>query len=206
MAGGYNRAMPPKTPPPLPEEFLAAEFEYIANSAFQANEDRSKAASFFLVAVGSLVAAIFGINLPDTFGTVKPVVYFLLSGLFMLLTALGVLTLLQLVRLRLAWYAAAQAMNQMKDFFIAQDARLREAFPWRTDTLPPVTKKNSIAFLIAQEVAIISSLTAGAAAYFLQQGLGCGSWNWIITGCVGAATGIIEMIIYKRLLNQKRKP
>jgi hypothetical protein len=192
---------PPKTPPPLPEEFLAAEFSYIANSAFQANEDRSKAASFFLVSVGSLAAAIIGINLPEMFGTAKPVVYFLLAGLFALLTILGVLTLLQLVRLRLAWYAAAQAMNQMKDFFIAQDARLKAAFPWRSDTLKPVFKKDSIAFLIAVEVAIISALTTGAAVYFLQQGLGgCNPWDWIITGCAGATVGIVEMIAYKRLL------
>jgi hypothetical protein len=43
-----------------PDEILIAEFNYIANSAFQANEDRSRAMSFYFVSVGSLMAEILG--------------------------------------------------------------------------------------------------------------------------------------------------
>ena len=40
------------------DEILKAEYEYIAATVFQANEDRSRVASFYFVSVGSLVAAI----------------------------------------------------------------------------------------------------------------------------------------------------
>ena len=43
-----------------PENLFAAEYEYISNTVFQANEDRSRIASFYFVSVGSIVAAILG--------------------------------------------------------------------------------------------------------------------------------------------------
>ena len=48
---------------PLPVEFdelLASEFDYIAQTAAQATEDRARVSSFYLIAVGSLIAAMFG--------------------------------------------------------------------------------------------------------------------------------------------------
>jgi hypothetical protein len=51
--------MPPK-PKLNSDEILKAEYTYIANTVFQANEDRSRVASFYFVTVGSLVAAILG--------------------------------------------------------------------------------------------------------------------------------------------------
>ena len=43
-----------------PNTILQAEFEYIATTATQSNEDRAKVTSFYFVTVGSLLAAIFG--------------------------------------------------------------------------------------------------------------------------------------------------
>ena len=40
------------------DEMLQQEFKYIAQTAFQANEDRSRVTSFYFVSVGSFVAAI----------------------------------------------------------------------------------------------------------------------------------------------------
>ncbi|NJN79705.1 MAG: hypothetical protein HC797_04085, partial [Anaerolineales bacterium] len=101
------------------DEILTKEFEYIANSAFQANEDRSKAASFFLVSVGSLIITIFGSQEISNSAQTPSEFYFVLSGFFILITSLGWLTLAQLIRLRLAWYEAAKAMNQIKDYYIS---------------------------------------------------------------------------------------
>ena len=56
-------APPIKPPTMLPvelDELLAAEYDYIAQTANQANEDRARVSSFYLIAVGSLVAALFG--------------------------------------------------------------------------------------------------------------------------------------------------
>ncbi|MFZ5855861.1 MAG: hypothetical protein ACOYZ6_03445 [Chloroflexota bacterium] len=200
--------MPAKTPTPLPEEFLAAEFEYIANSAFQANEDRSKAASFFLVSVGSLVAAIFGAQLLNGTPQQLVIAYRSLAGLFLILTILGALTVAQLARLRLAWLEAARAMNQMKDFVAKhhQELKLEEAFRWRTSTLPNEFKADSISFYSAMEVALLSALTFGSFVYFSMLSINLSDWIWPIAIGAGAVAFFILFFLYKHLLTQKRKP
>ncbi len=53
-------------PAPLkldPARLLEKEFEYIAQTAFQANEDRARLVSLYLVTVASLLGAILGVRL-----------------------------------------------------------------------------------------------------------------------------------------------
>lgn len=197
--------MPPKNPPPLPEEFLAAEFEYIANSAFQANEDRSKAASFFLVSVGSLVAAIFGVQLNGSPAQLL-IAYRSLAGLFLVVTLLGWLTMLQLSRLRLAWYDAADAMNKMKEFYIARNNDLADAFLWKAGSLPKKFKINSISFFITVEVALMSALTFGAFVYFSMMSGNYIIGLWPISLSVAALAFIAQLLFYRGTLQEKRKP
>ncbi|HEU0297738.1 MAG TPA: hypothetical protein VFR47_33660, partial [Anaerolineales bacterium] len=95
------------------EEILTAEFEYIAQTASQANDDRSSVVSFFIIAVGTPLAAFFSTdraNVPD------PTANVLFTGLFLILAVLGTATILQLARLRGAWYESMLAMNHMKEF------------------------------------------------------------------------------------------
>jgi MFS family permease len=202
--GYYNHAMPDK-PPPLPEEFLAAEFEYIANSAFQANEDRSKAASFFLVSVGSLVAAIFGAQLLQGTPNQLLIVYRSIAGIFFVLTLLGALTVAQLARLRLAWYGAAEAMNKMKDFYMARNKNLADAFLWKTGSLPPQFKMDSISFYITLEVALLSALTFGAFVYFSILSVNLLGGIWPISIGAGLVAFVALLFLYKRMLTKKRK-
>ena len=194
--------MPEKNPPTLPEEFLAAEFEYIANSAFQANEERSKAASFFLVSVGSLVAAIFGAQRLSGAAESLLIVYRSLAGLFLVLTILGTLTVLQLARLRAAWHESALAMNQLKEFMAEQyqDIKLREAFRWRKETLPGKYKKDSISYYTTLEVALLCALTLGAAVYFFLLSIEFTFGLWLFSLGAGALAFLAQLIFYKRLL------
>ncbi|HEY2982139.1 MAG TPA: hypothetical protein VGJ22_13225 [Anaerolineales bacterium] len=189
------------------EDILFAEFEYAARTASQANEDRVRVASFYLIAVGSLVAALFSTQFfgPDFR---VPQLSLLFSGLFFVLTLLGSSTVLQLARLRAAWYESALAMNQIKDYALKKDRKLAEAFRWRTDSLPPLYKPSSISFLQALEVALLSSLTFGAAAYFLQAGLGYTRCIWALTPLLGLLSFLAQLAIYKRSLfgaNKKGK-
>ena len=109
------------------DELLASEYEYITHTANQANEDRARVSSFYLIAVGSLVAALFGTQLFEAEKYTQPV-KFMFSGLFVLLTLLGTSTIMQLARLRGAWYEAMLAMNQIKDFAMNQNPELTAAF------------------------------------------------------------------------------
>lgn len=186
-----------------PDDILSAEFEYIANSAFQANEDRSKAASFFLVSVGALVATIFGAGQD----VLSAQTYLVLAGLFFVLTLLGGLTISQLARLRAAWHEAARAMNQIKDYYNAElkGNDLHKAFRWRTETLPMPYKRDSISFTTALEVALLSGLTFGTSAYFLQLSLGSTNPVWWITLGAGGVAFFLELFFYKSILTKARQ-
>jgi hypothetical protein len=47
-----------ETPDLSPGEMLQSEFTYIAQTAFQANEDRARVTTLYLVNLGGLVAAL----------------------------------------------------------------------------------------------------------------------------------------------------
>lgn len=194
--------MPANKPIPIDlDELLAAEFDYIAQTALQANEDRARVASFYLIAVGSLVATMFGTQFfqPNFF---TPTVNLMISGLFILLTLLGTSTIMQLARLRGAWYESARAMNQLKDYMIAENGSLDNAFRWKTSTLPEKYKTSSVSYYQAVEVALISGLMLGAAVFFIQQAfLPTVLWHWIIAVLMGALTIYLQLRLYKRIVN-----
>lgn len=183
----------------LSEDILFAEFEYIARTATQANEDRVRVASFFLIAVGSLVAALFSTQF---FGPEfdAPRISLLFSGLFLLLTLLGASTMLQLARLRIAWHESAQAMNQIKEYALKKDRKLAGAFRWRAASLPALYKTNSVAYVQAMEVAALSGVTFGAAAYFFQLGIGYTRCIWAFTLALGVFAFLAQLTLYKRWL------
>jgi hypothetical protein len=198
--------MPTKKSSELSIEILAEEFEYIASTANQTNEDRARVSSFYLVTVGSLVAALFSTQLLDQ-GPDNGTLYLIFSGLLLVLTLLGTLTVLQLARLRAAWHESIRAMNQIKDYAISQDKDLAKAFRWRENSMPSLYKSNSVSFQQTLEVAMLSGLTFGAAVYFLQMGIqyNCFACNWAYTIAGGLFAFFLQLFLYKRQLTQKRK-
>ena len=202
MPGRYNFDMPENEPLPVEfDELLAAEFNYIAQTAIQANEDRARVSSFYLVAVGSLLAALFGTQYVESnvFAAGANLVF---SGLFVLLTLLGTSTVIQLARLRSAWYESATAMNQIKEYATKQNESLISAFRWTNTTLPSKYKKNSISYYQATEVALISGLMLGAAAFFLLRvAFEIGPLQWIVIIMGGLATVAAQLQVYKQALH-----
>ena len=191
-----------KNNPPVVEldELLAAEYEYIAQTATQANEDRARVSSFYLIAVGSLVAALFGTQLFDA-DKFTQIVKIMFSGLFILLMFLGASTIMQLARLRSAWYESMLAMNQIKDFAMKQNPELKSAFRWKAETLPAKYKRGSVSYYQALEVALIGGLMFAAATFFLQQAFFTISpINWVVSAICGILTIYVQLIIYKRAL------
>jgi len=182
------------------DELLAAEYNYIAQTAAQAFEDRARISSFYLIAVGSLIAALLGTQLfdPERF---TQAVKLMFSGLFLFLTLLGTSTVMQLAQLRSAWYESMMAMNQLKDFAMEQSPELVNAFRWKTTTLPAKYKSGSVSTYQALEVSLIGGIMLASAAYFLQQAFFSASiLTWIICAIFGALAVFIQMSIYKRML------
>ncbi len=192
---------------PLSDDvLLEAELDYITQTAFQANEDHARVSSFYLVAVGSLVAAVFSTQLAGK--NIDPaLIAGAFAALFFVLTVLGTLTTLQLARLRAAWHESMQAMNQLKDYWMqhSRDEHLGEAFRWTSATLPAKYKTNSVSFYQALEVALLSGLTFGAGVYFLQSAIGyrCPACNWSYAISFGILACLLLLVLYRSRLGDK---
>ena len=186
-----------------PDGLFAAEYDYIATTVFQANEDRSRIASFYFVSVGSVVAAILGTQFAaDNLKSVSSA----FSILFIFLSILGGLTIAQLARLRAAWHESVQAMNQLKEFYIKVHPDIEPAFKWRSRTIPPTDKPFSIANLIAREVALLGAMTTAVAVYFilLTFGVDLMPWGWVIIVFSFFIGSGLQWWCYKRLLVDDR--
>jgi hypothetical protein len=154
------------TPKPSlsPDEILKAEYDYIANTVFQANEDRSRATSFYLLTFSSFIAAIVSYQFDkNSNGNWVDWGFF---ALFIVLAIMGLLTILQLARLRAAWYESVQALNQIKDYYVEHNSGLEGAFAWRSVTAKKF-KWKSVGFLLAIQIAILGGAALGAAIFFL---------------------------------------
>lgn len=150
-------------------EILIAEFEYIAQTAFQTNEDRARVTSFYLVSVGSILAAILSAQFEPLR---SEAIYIGFALLFALLTAAGILTLLQLIRLRLAWRESALAMNEIKEAYVKVFGQeLEQAFRWQNQSLPSAYKRGSVSHLLAVQVSLLSAVVFSVATYFFLRGL-----------------------------------
>jgi hypothetical protein len=183
------------------EDILGAEYEYIGQTAFQANEDRARVSSFYFISVGSLVAAILGTQFAaDNLKSVA-IPFAILFGV---MTGLGALTLAQLARLRAAWHESVEAMNQVKDFYLGHYPEIEPAFKWRGSSIPPTDKPYSIANLIALEVRLLASLTSAAVAYFLLLAFGEMVWGWLLIASAFLGGYFFLWRFYKKLLVDDR--
>jgi len=179
---------------------LANEYKYIAQTAITANEDQTRVRSFYLIAVGALVAALFGTQLFDS-DKFTQLVNILFSGLFILLTLLGTSTIMQLARIRSFWYESTLAMTQIKNFVIRQNPKFDQAFHWKASTLPPKYKTDSISYYQAVEIAFISGLMLAKSTFFIQKAFSTiGLIHWIISVVVGFLTIYTQLQLYKRSL------
>ncbi|HSN78650.1 MAG TPA: hypothetical protein VL334_26570 [Anaerolineae bacterium] len=174
-------------------QILIAEFEYAASTASQNNEDRARVTSFFFVAVGSLAAAIFGADSivdSDNIG-----VRWAFVVLFSILSAVGLLTVAQLSKLRKAWFDSVETMNRIKDFYVSYSGHqeIDQAFRWKT--LPPLVKLRSVSFILVLEVSLLSGAMLGSAVIFF--GLASSDeYLWTCALVFGALFVSLSLLIY----------
>ncbi|MCX6030151.1 MAG: hypothetical protein NT169_12760 [Chloroflexi bacterium] len=183
-----------------PNVILEAEFQYIAQSLFQTNEDRSRVTSFYLVTLGSFIAALLGSTQLSNL-QLQPV-YAAFAALFGVVAIMGLLTLLQLLKLRLAWFEAAAAMNEIKRYYIEhrKDLNLGSAFRWNPGGLGSRFRLWSVGFMLALQVAVLGGASLAAAIIFAGLAANPSLWLWW-----PAAVGIVlwtavQMVIYWQVL------
>ena len=182
-------------------ELLIAEYDYAAQCAFQAHEDRARVSSYYLVSAGTAVAAILGVQRED----VMPSMRIGFAAIFALLFVVGLLTLLQMIRLRQAWFDSARAMNRIKEYYqnLYREANLSSALAWTTSSLPPPNKFWSVAFLLALSVMIIDAAAAAGSIIFYGYGTGYKVFyrGWAIA--VGMFLLAAQIVVYRLLLRRK---
>jgi hypothetical protein len=200
-----------------PEELLTAEFEYARITASEAMNDRHTVVNFYLLLVGavlSVVLALLGASgtgvaagVTELPGGVQPY-----AGTLLLwaLCVVGLLYLLQIIRLRQAWYDSVRTMNQIKAFYIERVARFSpqefsQAFRWRRETLPKAEKMWTISFFSAELIALLNGLVYVVGGLLLAGGIGLqDGWPWVLSGL--ALLGLVQFIfsLYMYVLFLKR--
>lgn len=187
------------------ESILVAEYEYIAQTAFQAHEDRARVTTFYLVSVGSLFGAFLGVQNIESVDTFA---YIVLAGLFLFLSAFGLLTLLQLARLRKAWFSSTNAMNHIKKFISKRNNGFEKAFLWNNESLPDLYKKESVAYLMALQVSMLGAITFGAMIFYVMlafnQNLEMPQSLFIVAILGGLIFLKLQMNLYRKELTQKK--
>ena len=184
----------------LARQIITAEYGYVAQTAFQANEDRARAWQYFFVTFATLIAALLSTQVD---GINQDQLYWTFVVIFALLAALGVITILQLVRLRQAWLASVRAMNQIKGRLIADDPALAAYCRWTNANVPAPFKLRSFGFLQALSVALLSGLAVGAAVAFggLARGSAVVPWVWSLLAAGVAAVAILGLGYVRPLRN-----
>jgi ADP-ribose pyrophosphatase len=160
------------------ETILSQEFNYANVTAYQANEDRARIFSLYLTLVGVLATAlgvafqfVQGQSNAQTRALFPPIAFLLvlLSG------ALGSVFFLQIIHLRRAWRESVLTMNRIKEYYIrsllSAHSDIVDAFRWRLKTIPTGERFGSIPFLISFTVAVLGSLSYGAAVVIGQLAL-----------------------------------
>lgn len=144
-----------------PNEILSSEFNHASKMAFQADEDKVRVFSYYLATAGTLIATLILGDLNNNFHL------FIFGVLFAGLAVLGIMSLLKLAKLRLAWIDSIRTMHRIKSYYIQNNADLEKAFRWTDKTIPSPGKKWTVAFLMAVTISFLSSFSVGGAVFFL---------------------------------------
>lgn len=191
--------MPEKSTLP-PGEILIAEYSYIAQAVFQANEDRSRVASFYMITFGSFIAAL--VTYRFNFAPDQQVwVDWGFAGLFLALGVMALLTVLQLARLRHAWFEGLDAMNRIKAYYFSANKGLDKAFAWRADTAPQMFKPASVGYILVVQVAVLGGAALGAAIFFAVLALSGSGWL-PLAFAVGIGFCLLQLDMYRSLLKK----
>lgn len=161
-----------------PNKILMAEFEYARETASQAMEDRHKMVNYFLIIVGVLLNAVATLLTSEKklgeslLGERHLKMEHASSILLLFLFIIGLVYLFKLIRLRIAWYDSAVAMNKIKDYY---DDNLKsyklksKAFQWTMESLKKMklNKSGTLFYYSALLVMLISTVALCGALLFL---------------------------------------
>jgi len=168
------------------------------------HEDRARAASFYLVTFGSFIAALVSEQLDLAQGQ-EAWLNWGFSGLFGALALMGLVTVLELARLRASWFESVEAMNAIKEYYIVRHPDLVEAITWRSqsNSMPQRLKFISVGFLMALQVAFLGGAALGAGIFFLVKAISGAAW--FLPAFVSGVAGFLALLEGYRLALRSAK-
>lgn len=169
-----------------PNVLLGREFDYAAQAAIEAGEDRVRVFTFFLAAIGSLVATT---KLADPGNPAQQVAF---GAVLAAIALLGSLCVFQLAKLRLAWVDSVRTMCAIKEYYVAasDDPRLATAIRWTSRTVPRADKLGSVSFLLAVAASFVGGACLGGAVFLW---VGAASGPTALRVALGGAAGSVSI-------------
>ena len=174
-------------------DILQWEFEYARTTASEAMRDRHTMINYYLLAVGIVASGVIAIlkndsDLQASAGTA------LLWGLCIV----GWFYFLKIIRLRQAWYDSAQAMNQIKEVYVANSERedkqiLKAALRWREATLPHSHKRWTVFHYSAMLIAFLNTVASSVGYVLIKMPSSPKQWMFLVL------LGLIFFVIHDRL-------
>ncbi len=171
------------------QDFIVAEYNYMADAAHQAQENRVRCSEYFIVVISSFITAIFAFRTsggPNASAEYSQI----FALLFLIIFVIGACNILQLCKLRLAWHESVMAMNDIKEGLIQAAPGIAPLFAWRKGTVLHSFKPFSISFILAVQISFLSGIAFAAFIYFCYQSKG----DKILTTSL-VATAVIVMVV-----------
>lgn len=151
---------------------LLKEFDYIRDTAAQAMNDRHTMVNYFLLITGAFFT-IVGNKFFSSEKVFEDIKYIkIIVGISIIITVIGWIYFMHIIRLRQAWCDSAAAMNQIKEFCVVNgrvpDDIARSAFLWSSKTIPRAGKKSNVSYYSAMLIGVVSAFFIFFASWILS--------------------------------------
>ncbi len=150
-----------------PNDILEKSFEYARGTADQAMEHRLTTVNFYLLIVGGAGSGVVALLAAPVSG--RALLEVGAIGILWVISLIGWLMLMQLIRLRMAWFESITEMNSIKRFYFKYsetfpEEYLKNAFFFRPTTVPmPFKHWNVFHFAVILIGILDASLFLGGA-------------------------------------------
>jgi len=110
-------------------------------------------------------------------------------------------TVIELARLRAAWFESVEAMNTIKEHYISRYPDLAQAIVWRSSqaVMPAKLKLNSVSFMLVLQVGVLGGAALGASLFFAIQAVS-GVEGFLPAIAVGVLYFFVLLEVYRQAL------
>lgn len=151
------------------ETILSLEFNYAQETSTQAQNDRLTVVNFFLGLFGGTTTLALGLYTSEP---LRPIIPFIL----ILLSIIGYIFIITLVRLRQAWISSILVMNRIKSYYKSEFENLEKVLLWSDKSIPKPHKFKTLSYLSAIIIALLGATLIFTAVIMLTASVVLSVW------------------------------